>query len=60
MVRAAVLQVEKDKQVVLEDNQIVDIIAKESSLVNPFFENFFDILAYFFEKRRNSYNIRHL
>ena len=30
MVRAAVLQVEKDKQVVLEDNQIVDIIAKES------------------------------
>lgn len=30
MVRAAILQVEKDKQVVLEDNQIIDIIAKES------------------------------
>ena len=30
MVRAAILQVEKDKQVTLEDNQIVEIIAKES------------------------------
>jgi len=30
MVRAAILQVEKDKQVILEDNQIIDIIAKES------------------------------
>lgn len=30
MVRAAILQVEKDKQVVLEDNQIIEIIAKES------------------------------
>lgn len=30
MVRAAILQVEKDKQIVLEDNQIIDIIAKES------------------------------
>ena len=30
MVRAAILQVEKDKQVTLEDAQIVDIIAKES------------------------------
>lgn len=30
MVRAAILQVEKDKQVTLDDNQIVDIIAKES------------------------------
>ncbi len=30
MVRAAILQVEKDKQLVLEDGQIIDIIAKES------------------------------
>lgn len=30
MVRAAILQVEKDKAVELEDNQIIDIIAKES------------------------------
>ena len=30
MVRAAILQVEKDKQVVLEDEQIIDIIAKEA------------------------------
>lgn len=30
MVRAAILQVEKDKQLTLDDNQIIDIIAKES------------------------------
>lgn len=30
MVRAAILQVEKDKGVTLEDDQILDIIAKES------------------------------
>ncbi len=30
MVRAAILQVEKDKQIQLEDNQIVEIIAKET------------------------------
>ena len=30
MVRAAILQVEKDKQISLEDNQIIEIIAKES------------------------------
>ena len=30
MVRAAVLQVEKDKQIELDDNQILEIIAKES------------------------------
>lgn len=30
MVRAAILQVEKDKQITLVDNQIIDIIAKES------------------------------
>lgn len=30
MVRAAILQVEKDKQIILDDNQIVEIIAKES------------------------------
>lgn len=30
MVRAAILQVEKDNQVVLDDNQIIDIIGKES------------------------------
>lgn len=30
MVRAAILQVEKDKQITLEDAQIIDIIAKES------------------------------
>ena len=30
MVRAAILQVEKDKQITLEDAQIVEIIAKES------------------------------
>ena len=30
MVRAAILQVEKDKQITLDDNQIVEIIAKES------------------------------
>ena len=29
MVRASILQFEKDKAVVLEDNQIIDIIAKE-------------------------------
>lgn len=30
MIRAAVLQVEKDKQVELDDNQILEIIAKEA------------------------------
>ena len=30
MVRAAILQVEKDKHVTVEDNEIIDIIAKES------------------------------
>ena len=30
MVRAAILQVEKDNQVSLEDNQIIEVIAKES------------------------------
>lgn len=30
MVRAAILQVEKDKQIELEDSQIMEIIAKES------------------------------
>ena len=30
MIRAAVLQVEKDKQIQLDDNQIIEIIAKES------------------------------
>lgn len=30
MVRAAILQVEKDNQITLDDNQIIDIIAKES------------------------------
>lgn len=30
MVRAAILQVEKDKAIILEDNQIIEIIAKES------------------------------
>lgn len=30
MVRAAILQVEKDKQIELNDNQIIDIIAKET------------------------------
>lgn len=30
MVRAAILQVEKDNGVTLDDNQIIDIIAKES------------------------------
>ncbi len=30
MVRAAILQVEKDKHVTLEDEQIIEIIAKES------------------------------
>ena len=30
MVRAAILQVEKDKQITLDDNQIIEIIAKES------------------------------
>ena len=30
MIRAAILQVEKDKQIELDDNQILDIIAKES------------------------------
>ena len=30
MVRAAVLQVEKDKQIELTDEQIIDVIAKES------------------------------
>lgn len=31
MVRAAILQVEKDKQITLDDNQIIDIIAKETN-----------------------------
>lgn len=30
MVRAAILQVEKDKQIELTDDQIIDVIAKES------------------------------
>lgn len=30
MVRAAILQIEKDKQIELDDNQIIDVIAKES------------------------------
>ena len=30
MVRAAILQVEKDKQIELDDNQILEIIAKEA------------------------------
>ena len=30
MVRAAILQVEKDKQIELTDEQIIDVIAKES------------------------------
>ena len=30
MIRAAILQVEKDKQIQLDDNQIIEIIAKES------------------------------
>ncbi len=30
MVRAAILQVEKDKKIELDDNQIIEIIAKES------------------------------
>ena len=30
MVRASILQVEKDKQIELDDNQILEIIAKES------------------------------
>ena len=30
MIRAAILQVEKDKQIELSDNQILEIIAKES------------------------------
>lgn len=30
MVRAAILQVEKDKQITLDDSQIIDIIARES------------------------------
>lgn len=29
MVRAAILQIEKDKQITIEDSQIIDIIAKE-------------------------------
>ena len=30
MVRAAILQIEKDKQIELDDTQIIDVIAKES------------------------------
>ena len=30
MVRTAILQVEKDKQIQLDDNQVLEIIAKES------------------------------
>lgn len=30
MVRAAILQVEKDKQIILTDNQIIEIMAKEA------------------------------
>lgn len=30
MVRAAILQIEKDKAITVDDNQIIDIIAKES------------------------------
>ena len=30
MVRAAILQIEKDKQIELDDNQIIDVIANES------------------------------
>ena len=34
MVRAAILQVEKDKQIELDDKQIIDIIAKETKKRN--------------------------
>ena len=34
MVRAAILQVEKDNGITLDDNQIIDIIAKESKKRN--------------------------
>ena len=34
MLRAAILQVEKDKQIELNDNQIIDIIAKETKKRN--------------------------
>ena len=34
MVRAAILQVEKDKQIELDDTQIIDIIAKETKKRN--------------------------
>lgn len=30
MIRAAILQVEKDKQIELDDNQVIEIIAKEA------------------------------
>ena len=30
MIRASILQIEKDKQIELDDNQIIEIIAKES------------------------------
>ena len=40
MVRAAILQVEKDKQVELDDNQIIDIIAKESKKRNDSLADF--------------------
>ena len=34
MIRAAILQVEKDKQIELDDNQILEIIAKEAKKAN--------------------------
>ena len=37
MVRAAILQVEKDKQVELSDEQIIEVIAKESKKKKRFF-----------------------
>ena len=34
MVRAAILQVEKDKQIEVTDDQIIEIIAKETKILN--------------------------
>ena len=39
MVRAGILQIEKDKQIELDDAQILEVIAKESKKRNPLKKN---------------------
>ena len=44
MVRAAILQIEKDKQITVEDSQIIDIIAKECKKIFEYTGKINDIM----------------